>query len=272
MYPGSDSSTLSDLNLSPPLSVMFGGSIHIGTAGWNVPGTQAASFPREGSHLERYARVFGGVEINSSFYRPHRLTTYQRWAAAVPAGFRFAVKIPKAITHDARLTGATHLLDQFLSQVAGLGEKLGPLLVQLPPSLSFKPGVSDAFLEDLRSRVGGPIACEPRHATWFTPDVDLCLEQLRVARVAADPEPVPGSGRAGGWRGLSYHRLHGSPTIYVSPYNDNAVRAVTTQLAAEATQGRQSWCIFDNTAAGAAVPNALTAVAMIKEQHHSSGD
>src|SRR5919106_6889056 len=95
----------------------------IGTAGWSIPKEHAAPFPATGSHLERYASVFNAVEINSSFYRPHRPATYERWAASVPEGFRFAVKIPKAITHERRLNEAGDHLDRFLSEAQGLGSK-----------------------------------------------------------------------------------------------------------------------------------------------------
>src|SRR5918995_5885915 len=111
----------------------------------------------DGSHLERYAAVFNAVEINTSFYRPHRTATYQRWAASVPEDFRFAVKVPKTITHERRLKDADELLDRFLSEVGGLGPKLGPLLLQMPPSLSFQSGIADTFLSGLRSRVEGTI-------------------------------------------------------------------------------------------------------------------
>lgn len=75
----------------------------IGTAGWSIPARHAQAVPAEGSQLQRYATALGGVEINSSFYRPHRPETYARWAASTPASFRFAVKCPRAITHEARL-------------------------------------------------------------------------------------------------------------------------------------------------------------------------
>jgi uncharacterized protein YecE (DUF72 family) len=160
-----------------------------------------------------YGAVLNAVEINTSFYRPHRTATYERWDASVPKDFRFAVKIPKAITHEHRLKDTDTLLDRFLSEAGGLGPKLGPLLIQLPPSLSFQQGVADRFLSELRSRVEGSIVCEPRHASWFTPEVEALLDRLRIARVATDPAPVPGADEPGGWRGLSYYRLHGSPRI-----------------------------------------------------------
>jgi uncharacterized protein YecE (DUF72 family) len=233
-------------------------TIRIGTAAWSIPKEHAAPFPVPGSHLERYGAIFDAVEINSSFYRPHRTATYERWAASVPEGFRFAVKVPKAITHERRLQHVGHLLDQFLSEVTGLGSKLGPLLVQLPPSLNFQLGNANHFLSELRSRIKGSIVCEPRHASWFTPEVEALLAELQIARVAADPAPVPGADEPGGWCGLSYYRLHGSPRIYYSAYNPEFLSAVAELLTRDAAAGVETWCIFDNTAAFAATGDALT--------------
>ncbi|MFC1457065.1 DUF72 domain-containing protein [Microvirga arabica] len=239
-------------------------SVRIGTAGWSIPKEHAAPFPAAGSHLERYGAVLNAVEINSSFYRPHRPATYERWAASVPEDFRFAVKMPKAITHERRLKDVGDLLDRFLSEVGGLGPKLGPLLVQLPPSLSFQPGVADGFLNGLRSRVEGSIVCEPRHPSWFTPEVEALLDELRIARVAADRAPVPGADEPGGWRGLSYYRLHGSPKIYYSAYNAEYLAVIAGVLARDAAVGVETWCIFDNTAAFAATGDALTTRGLIQ--------
>ncbi|MPR10369.1 DUF72 domain-containing protein [Microvirga tunisiensis] len=241
-------------------------TIRIGTAAWSIPKEHAAPFPVTGSHLERYGAVLNAVEINSSFYRPHRPATYERWAASVPEGFRFAVKIPKAITHERRLKDVSDLLDRFLSEVSGLGPKLGPLLVQLPPSLSFQHGIADRFLSQLRSRVEGGIVCEPRHASWFTPEVDALLDELRIARVAADPAPVPGADEPGGCRSLSYYRLHGSPKIYYSAYSQEYLAAIAEVLARDAAIGVETWCIFDNTAAFAATGDALTTRHMVLDR------
>jgi uncharacterized protein YecE (DUF72 family) len=238
----------------------------IGTAGWSIPKEHAASFPREGTHLERYGAVLNAVEINSSFYRPHRTMTYQRWAASVPQDFRFGVKVPKAITHERRLRDAGDLMERFLSEVRSLGPKLGPVLVQLPPSLAFQEGVSDRFLADLRERVAGGIVCEPRHASWFTPAVEALLCEFRVARVAADPAPVAQAADPGGWPGLAYYRLHGSPRIYYSPYSAEALARIAERLASGAARGVETWCIFDNTAAFAAAGNAITARTIVQRQ------
>lgn len=130
-------------------------AIRIGTAAWSIPKEHAGPFPAVGSHLERYGAILNGVEINSSFYRPHRRANYKRWATLVPDDFRFAVKVPKAITHERRLKDASDLLDRFVSEVSGVGHKLGPLLVQLPPSLSFQAGIADQFLSELRDPYQG---------------------------------------------------------------------------------------------------------------------
>lgn len=181
-HPRTVSETFGDLGGSDSV-------IAIGTAGWTVPKAYADAFPTSGSHLERYAQRLDAVEINTAFYRPHRVGTYARWAASVPDRFRFAVKLPRTITHERRLTQAEGLLRQFLGEVAGLGPKLGPLLIQLPPSLRFDPHTSAGFLRAFRDIHAGSIACEPRHASWFAQDVDRLLAELRIARVAADPPP-----------------------------------------------------------------------------------
>src|SRR5690606_19704194 len=129
--------------------------IRVGCAGWAIPKPQAERFPGPGSHLERYARRFAAVEINSSFYRPHRPATYARWAASVAEGFRFSVKMPREITHRRRLREVGEPLDRFLGEAGALGSKLGVLLVQLPPSLRFEPPVAEAFLSALRDRYDG---------------------------------------------------------------------------------------------------------------------
>jgi uncharacterized protein YecE (DUF72 family) len=200
----------------------------VGTAGWSIPRQHGAAFPGEDTHLERYARQLCAVEINSSFYRPHRPATYARWAASVAPGFRFAVKLPREITHDRRLLDTAVPLGRFLSEVGALGDRLGPLLVQLPPSLRFDEGLIGAFFLELRAGFHGHVVCEPRHASWFTDEVDALLTHYAVTRVAADPAVVPRAARPGGWPGLVYHRLHGSPQMYYSPY---AAEQISTMAA-----------------------------------------
>lgn len=230
--------------------------MRIGTAGWSVPSDLASEFPSEGSVLQRYAARFNAVEINSSFYRPHQLKTYTRWAASTPAGFRFAVKAPKAITHQARLVDCGEALAAFVDQVACLGDKLGPVLVQLPPSLTFNAAVAERFWAVLRGVFSGLVACEPRHASWFGAPADVMLEAYRIARVAADPALNAAAARPGGWGGLRYQRLHGSPRMYYSAYSDAMLGGIAASLHGD--PAADLWCMFDNTAAGAAARDALS--------------
>ena len=229
----------------------------LGCAGWSLPRDVQGSFPADGSHLERYAARFPAVEINSSFYQPHRASTYARWAASVPPSFCFSVKMPKSVTHQHRLIGTTPLMDSFLAEVGALGDRLACLLVQLPPSLICDVLVAEDFFTALRSRYSGGIAFEPRHPSWFTTEVERLLNDLRVARVAADPAPAEGAGQPAGWSELVYYRLHGSPAIYYSAYGEAYLADLAERLAKQARAARQVWCIFDNTAAGAALPDAF---------------
>lgn len=217
---------------------------------------QLAAFPSEGAGIERYAAVFDCVEINSSFYRPHQRKTYERWATATPPGFRFSVKAPRTITHEHRLVGAEDLIARFLDETSGLGDRRGPLLVQLPPSLRFDIKAARGFLAAWRARTDGATAIEPRHASWFSVEADALLARFAVARVAADPAVIPEAARTGGASALRYRRWHGSPAIYESAYDNAALDRLAGQISAE-PDAVQSWCILDNTKFGAATTDAL---------------
>ncbi len=232
-------------------------TVFIGCAGWNLRKEFADDFPGPGTHLERYARRLNGVEINSSFYRPHRATTYQRWANSAPSGFRFAVKLPKQITHVSRLSDVEPQIEQFLAEINGLGDKLGPILVQLPPSLGFDLPIVERFFGALRARIATPIVCEPRHPSWFEPAAQTLLEKHAIGRVAADPSIVPAAALPGGCLRNCYFRWHGSPRVYYSNYDRSALEELARRLQAAAQQADSVWCIFDNTAEGAALKNAL---------------
>ena len=228
----------------------------IGCAGWNIPKEAAAAFPEAGSHLERYAAVFPMVEINSSFYKPHRPQTYARWAESVPRDFRFAVKVPRSITHDAQLRDVDALLARFAGEVGELGNKLGCLLVQLPPKFGFHDETVRDFFLRLQDRFGCMIACEGRHPSWFSDTATELLRERGVTRVIADPA----AGQTGPHVPTTddvYMRLHGAPRIYYSSYSREYLSALAAELEAHKAAGRTVWCIFDNTAAGEAVPNAL---------------
>ena len=228
----------------------------IGCAGWTLPRQSASHFPEEGSHLQRYAALFGAVEINSCFYRAHRAQTWARWGECVPAGFRFSVKLPRSITHDQRLCGVDALLDQFAAEAGALGDKLGCVLVQLPPSLQFDAPLAADFFARLRLRFGCMLACEARHPTWFGDDATAVMLAAGVTRVIADPakgqsgEHVPTAHDI-------YLRLHGSPLVYRSDYEPEFLAQLGHDMAGHLAAGRQVWCMFDNTMSRSYVDQAV---------------
>jgi uncharacterized protein YecE (DUF72 family) len=241
---------------SSPTRTEAAGARLIGCAGWSLHKDVAPEFPEDGSHLERYAAVFPAVEINSSFYRPHQPQTYARWAASAPPDFRFSVKLPKAITHEARLREVDALLDRFAGEAGHLGAKLGCVLVQLPPKGVFDEEVARDFLPRLRQRLGCMLAWEARHPSWFSEAATEVLREHGVTRVIADP-PAGQPGPHVPTTEAGYIRLHGTPRVYYSSYPPEVLRQVEERIAGLTRGGADCWCIFDNTAAFAAVPNAL---------------
>jgi uncharacterized protein YecE (DUF72 family) len=227
----------------------------LGTAGWNVPSACREQIGGQGSHLERYSRALGATEINTSFYKPHRRTTYERWARSTPDDFRFAVKVPKAISHVPEPQAAD--VKDFVEGAAGLGAKLAVLLVQFPPSRPYAEDTATLLFDMLQDCTPVSVVCEPRHASWFCDEVDQWLSERHISRVAADPARAEGADQPGGWQGLRYFRLHGSPRIYYSAYEASFLHGLDERLTALLATS-DVWCIFDNTALGAAMENALT--------------
>ena len=223
-------------------------NLFVEVAGWTISARYAAEVPEVGSQLERYARHLNAVEINSSFNKSHRVETYIRWSAATPIGFRFAVKAPRTITHEHRLVDCAALLDTFAAQVHGLGPKLGLILIQLPTSLVFELGVAEPFVASLRMRFLVPVAIEPRHPSWFTPEIEDWLRKHCIPRVAADPPIAPGGDEPGGWKEVRYYRWHGSPKTYFSKYDQASLITMRTRLSRNGQSGIPSWCIFDKPA------------------------
>jgi uncharacterized protein YecE (DUF72 family) len=229
----------------------------IGCAGWSIPSRYAAHFGPGDSALARYATRFEVAEINSSFYRPHQRTTYARWAATVPSEFRFSVKLPRTISHDSGLVGVGPLLDRFLDEVGGLGRTLGALLLQLPPSLALDTRRAGSFFRALRRRTPVPVVCEPRHASWFSAQAQALLQRHAISRAAVDPARVAAAALPGGAQGWRYWRWHGSPRMYYSDYPDAALANLAAHLVQHPGQAQAPWVIFDNTAHGFAIANAL---------------
>ena len=231
---------------------------YVGTAGWSIPAQYKDALPEGRSHLERYSQRLRAVEINSSFYRHHQPQTYRRWSSTVPADFRFSVKVPRTLTHSGELLLDAPILDRFVDEIRDLGAKLGVILVQLPPKLEFDERASHALFEALRRRTNAQVVCEPRHPSWGSARADRLLAKSRVARVAADPAPWPGAGEPGGARRLAYFRLHGQPRKYYSDYDESSLASLRAQVSAALKRAAEVWVIFDNTALGHALGNALS--------------
>jgi uncharacterized protein YecE (DUF72 family) len=237
--------------------------ILVGLAGWSeATSRQSGFFPAPKgsglSSLARYASAFDFVEINSSFYRQVRPSTCAQWAEEVPGDFRFSVKMHRLVTHYTRLK-RTDLLDPFFASLAGLGKKLGAVLVQLPPSLAFDPGVAESFFDALRRKYSGPVACEPRHASWEDAEASAVLRDYRIGRVHTEV-PAPAA-EPGGAEIPVYVRLHGAPRRYYSAYNSDQLGRLAAFL--QANRGRRRFVVFDNTASNAAVRNAAELRALL---------
>ena len=238
------------------------GKLHVGTAGWQLP-KGFEQHPAEGTHLQRYARHFNAAEINTTFYRPHRIETFQRWADSVPEEFRFAVKLHKDITHGKHLKEVTPV-QPFLAMVEALGQKLGPVLVQLPPSLPYSMEAAE-FLSALREVYNGPVVLEARHPSWSEREAKETLIEHAISGVAADPPLIRDAVQPWGYPDLAYFRLHGSPQVYWSSYTDDFLQALARQVSESLRVGREVWVIFDNTGAGAGAPDAARLKAYLQK-------
>lgn len=234
----------------------------IGLAGWSEAVRRyRSSFPGEAStDLARYAGVFDFVEINSSFYRSLPAATCAKWASEVPANFRFAVKMHRLITHFTKLQEPQHL-ENFFESVAGLGNKLAAVLVQLPPTLVFDTIIAEKFFRTLRNLSEVAVVCEPRHASWTDPPAHELLEKFRVDMVRTDIPPTPPKENS---TLPVYYRLHGSPRRYYSSYTDAQLAALAACLAM--TNKVPQFVVFDNTASRAGVENALQLQRLIAGQ------
>jgi len=179
----------------------------IGTSGFSFDEWKGVFYPSElraGQRLEYYASRLPAVEINNTFYRMPRPEMLAGWNSRVPESFRFAVKAPRRITHQQRLKGAEQSLNELMSACAALGEKLGPVLFQLPPFFKKDVGCLREFLSVAQS---GRPAFEFRHGSWFDDEVYETLGAAGAALVSGDPDDSPESLPLVATAGWGYLRL-----------------------------------------------------------------
>ncbi|WP_281950877.1 DUF72 domain-containing protein [Nitrosophilus kaiyonis] len=226
--------------------------IYIGIAGWNIPKEYKNFFPNEGTHLERYSKIFNITEINRTFYSLPKKSTLEKWFNSTPENFKFSVKMPKKITHISKIQDIDSLQD-FLSYISILDNKLLSILVQLPPSLKYEENIAEKFFSNFRKSYNGYIALEARSSSWI--EAEELLKFYKISTVAADPSRFDFDKKPGGWKDFSYYRLHGSPKIYYSEYDKNFLLNIAKTV--KKSKAKDTVIIFDNTASGAAIKNAL---------------
>lgn len=226
---------------------MTAAPIRVGTSGWAYDHWKGPFYPaRIGADamLAQYARHFDAVELNSTFYRLPAPETMERWASTVPAGFAFAVKASRYITHIKKLKDPEDTLAPFLERIRRLGDRLGPVLFQLPPRLRYNGERLRALLDAVPPELD--CAFEFRDERWFNDDALALLRDRGAALCFYDlggrgaPDTLTGD--------FVYLRLHGPEEAYAGRYDDAALDAWSGSLAAWAAAGRPCWCFFDNDA------------------------
>ena len=238
--------------------------IHIGCSGWMYREWRGIFYPDglpQKRWFERYAQEFETVEINASFYRMPLASTFEKWREKAPPAFHYAVKVNRFITHMKKLCDCRNEIERFIELVRPLGDKLGPLLYQLPPSLHEDRQRLETFLgwlpNDLRHVV------EFRHRSWYDEEILALLDRHGVGFVVHDLKglnsPAWASGRT------AYVRFHGSGGKYRGRYSNEALSHWTNWCIDQAKLGRTVWCYFNNDIGGHAIKDARTLKSMVDE-------
>jgi uncharacterized protein YecE (DUF72 family) len=240
------------------------GSIRVGTSGWSYEHWKGPFYPvrQAGAHmLEFYTRLFRTVEINSSFYHLPAQATLKRWRETTPADFLFTAKASRYITHMKKLGDPRRSMSVFLRRIRLLGDKLGPILFQLPPRWRFDGERLAAFLDALSGEFR--YAFEFRDRSWLNEEVfellschgaALCIYELDGF---LSPRKITSD--------VVYVRLHGPDGPYRGSYDDRSLAGWAADLARWAAQGRTVYCYFDNDERGYAARDALRLQAMLRE-------
>lgn len=239
-------------------------AIHIGCSGWNYRHWRGAFYP-EGLPVKKwfsfYAEQFDTVEINNSFYRLPKAETFDTWRGQAPPAFRFAVKANRFITQAKKLKDCEEPLARMIAPTRHLGPTLGPVLYQLPPMLSMNLDRLEAFLKLLPSDMLH--AFEFRHKSWYTEATLALLDRFGAGFVTHDfPETVSPCWVAGK---LAYVRFHGGIGKYHGRYSDKALLDWSDWMIRQVRAERSVWAYFNNDAEAAAIEDALTLKAMVRQ-------
>ena len=236
--------------------------IHVGCSGWVYRHWRGLFYPEglpQKRWFERYAEEFDTVEINASFYRLPLASTFEGWRNKAPPGFRYAVKVNRFITHMKKLLDCAEAADQFIALARPLGETLGPLLYQLPPSLKLDLARLENFLQRLPRDLHHVF--EFRNPAWYVPELYALLDRYGASFCVHD---MPGSKTeriAVG--GTAYVRFHGGEGKYWGRYSDEGLLSWTDWIVEQSRQGRSVWCYFNNDIHGHAIEDARTLKSMV---------
>lgn len=242
--------------------------LYVGTSGWNYYDWREEFYPSElkaRDYLGYYARHFRTVEVNYSFYHQPTPRTYRNWAAQVPEDFLFALKASRFVTHTRRLRDAGAAWRRFLDNALELGERLGPILLQLPPSFRPDPNVLQDFLEAharLESARGIRLAFEFRHAGWFDEAVHALLRGHGAALVRGHSQRYPLAPPVE-TADFVYLRFHGPGRLFASSYTDEALAAWAAEIRRSLERGKAAFAYFNNDVQGFALRNARTLLRML---------
>jgi uncharacterized protein YecE (DUF72 family) len=232
------------------------GKIHIGTSGWHYDHWKGPFYPEDmkaEDFLRFYAERFHTVEINNSFYRLPEEKTFSGWNKSVPEGFIFSVKASRYITHMKKLKDPKEPVARFMKNANALGDKLGPVLFQLPPKWSANAERLRSFLEILPD--DQRYAFEFRDTTWFTHSVYELLAEFGAAFCIYELEGLISPKEV--TAGFVYVRLHGPGGKYQGQYDARTLSGWAGAFFAWASKGKDIYCYFDNDQAGYAAQDAL---------------
>ncbi|MET9735405.1 DUF72 domain-containing protein [Streptomyces sp. NPDC006458] len=231
-------------------------TLYVGTSGWQYRDWRGVLYPAGVPvrlWLEEYAGRFATVEINNAFYRLPTRENFEAWRGRVPGDFVVAVKASRYLTHIKRLKTPEEPVDRLLSHAAGLGDRLGPVLLQLPPNLRADPGLLDACLACFPADIR--VAVEPRHDSWWTPEVRGVLEARRAALCWADVRARPAAPlwRTADWGYVRFHEGRAKPW---PRYGRQALRTWAERIARAWSPAEDVFAYFNNDPNGAAVKDA----------------
>ncbi len=246
---------------------MFYPGLHIGTSGWSYQHWSGLFYPvniKPEKYLEYYLTKFDCVELNASFYHLPQPATAAGWIRRTPADFRFCPKLSKHVTHQLRLANADEALNRYFDVFGIMQERLGPVLIQLPPGLSFDISLITGFLNSITDRYPAyQFAVEIRHKSWINDTFLDLLHQHGMAFVIADSgkrfpchEVVTAD--------FIYLRFHGREKLYASDYSDTDLGHYAGKIMNWLLQGKEIWAFFNNDYHGFAVKNAIRLKEMIR--------